>query len=92
MKNTNISVKKRQSYWVLLLALVLGSTWNIVEAQPATTKVNSYIGAYAIIRKVTTAIHNAFNNIKELDKTITSIAVVTNMSQQDLWNKVGQYT
>ena len=47
MKNTNISVKKRQSYWVLLLALVLGSTWNIVEAQPATTKVNSYIGAYA---------------------------------------------
>ena len=54
--------------------------------------VNRYVGAYAIIRKVSTAIRNAFNNIKELDKTITDIAVVTNMSQEDLWNKVGQYT
>jgi len=44
------------------------------------------------VRKVTTAIRNAFNNIKELDKTITSIAVVTNMSQADLWGKIGEYT
>jgi hypothetical protein len=42
--------------------------------------VNRYIGIYAIMRKVTSAIRNAFNNIKELDKTITNIAVVTNMS------------
>jgi len=32
------------------------------------------------MRKVTQAIRNAFNNIKELDKSITNIAVVTNMT------------
>ena len=60
--------------------------------QGVSNFVNRYVGAYAIIRKVTQAIRNAFNNIKELDKVITGIAVVTNMSQEDLWNKVGQYT
>lgn len=54
--------------------------------------VNRYIGLYAIMRKVTQAIRNAFNNIKELDKTITNIAVVTNMTQADLWSKIGEYT
>lgn len=62
------------------------------KLQGISNFVNRYVGAYAIIRKVTTAIRNAFNNIQELDKVITSIAVVTNMSQEDLWNKVGQYT
>ena len=62
------------------------------KLQGISNFVNRYVGAYAIIRKVSTAIRNAFNNIKELDKTITDIAVVTNMSQEDLWNKVGQYT
>ena len=62
------------------------------KLQGISNFVNRYVGAYAIIRKVSTAIRNAFNNIKELDKVITSIAVVTNMSQEDLWNKVGQYT
>ena len=54
--------------------------------------INRYIGAYAIMRKVVTAIRNAFTNIKELDQTITNIAVVTNMSQEDLWGKIGEYT
>jgi len=44
------------------------------------------------MRKVTTMIRNAFNNIKELDAVITKIAVVTNMSQEDLWGKIGEYT
>ena len=62
------------------------------KLQGISNFVNRYVGAYAIIRKVTTAIRNAFDNIKELDKVITSIAVVTNMSQSDLWGKIGQYT
>ena len=62
------------------------------KLQGLSNFVNRYLGAYAIIRKVSTAIKNAFNNIKELDKTITSIAVVTNMSQKDLWGKIGEYT
>lgn len=58
----------------------------------ASNFVNRYLGIYAIVRKVTTAIKNAINNIKELDKTITNIAVVTNMSQEDLWGRIGEYT
>ena len=62
------------------------------KLQGITNFVNRYIGAYAIIRKITQAIRNAFNNIKELDKVITNIAVVTNMTQEQLWGKVGEYT
>ena len=54
--------------------------------------INRYVGLYAIMRRVTTAVRNAFNNIKDLDKSITNIAVVTNMSQEDLWGKIGEYT
>ena len=64
----------------------------ISKMQGISNFVNRYIGLYAIVRKVTTAVKNAFNNIKELDKVITNIAVVTNMSQQDLWGKIGEYT
>ena len=38
MKNTNNSVKKRQTYWVLLLAVLFSGT--------LSAKVNSYLGAY----------------------------------------------
>lgn len=64
----------------------------INKMQGISNFINRYVGLYAIVRKVTQAVRNAFNNIKELDKTITSIAVVTNMSQQDLWGKIGEYT
>ena len=64
----------------------------ISKMQGVSSFINRYIGVYAIARKVTQAIRNAFNNIKELDKSITNIAVVTNMSQADLWNKIGDYT
>ena len=62
------------------------------KLQGISNFVNRYVGVYAIVRKISTAIRNAFQNIKELDQVITNIAVVTNMSQEDLWNKVGQYT
>ena len=62
------------------------------KLQGLSNFITRYVGIYAIIRRVSTAIRNAFNNIKELDKTITNIAVVTNMSQADLWGKIGQYT
>ena len=62
------------------------------KLQGASNFVNRYLGIYAIIRKVSTAVKNAIANIKDLDKTITNIAVVTNMSQEDLWGQVGEYT
>ena len=41
-------------------------------------------------------ITNTFRTIKslieEIDKTITEIAIVTKMSQNDLWSQIPQYT
>jgi len=34
---------------------------------------------------VSNAIKSMINTTKELDKTITNIAIVTNKSQEDLW-------
>lgn len=64
----------------------------INKMQGISNFINRYVGLYAIVRKVTQAIRNAMTNIKDIDKAITSIAVVTNMSQQDLWGKIGEYT
>ena len=64
----------------------------INKMQGISNFVNRYVGLYAIVRKVTQAVRNAMANIKDIDKAITSIAVVTNMSQEDLWSKIGEYT
>ena len=64
----------------------------IGKMQGISNFINRYVGIYAIVRKVTQAVRNAMSNIKDLDKAITAIAVVTNMSQEDLWGKIGEYT
>lgn len=57
-----------------------------------TSYIGRYFSAYAIIHKAVSAIKNAINEIKAIDKVITNIAVVTNMSQEQLWGKIGEYT
>ena len=41
---------------------------------------------------VSNAIKSMISTVKELDKTITNIAIVTPMSQGDLWGQMGSYT
>ena len=41
---------------------------------------------------VTNAIRSAYNAVKELDAAMNSIAVVTDMTTQDLWNQIDAYT
>ena len=50
-----------------------------------------YFSIYAVIRHVTKAIKQMKKTIQELDKTMTEIAIVTNMTQQQLWNQVDAY-
>ena len=50
-----------------------------------------WIGTYAIVNKVRQAIRQAWNDIKGLDKAMTDIAVVTEMSVDELWGKIDQY-
>ena len=54
--------------------------------------VQRWFSIYAVIRMVNNAIHSMIDTIKELDKTITNIAIVTDMSQDDLWKQMPKYT
>ena len=50
-----------------------------------------WIGAYAIINKISQTIRKAWSDIQNLDKAMSSIAVVTDMSVSDLWGKLNEY-
>lgn len=54
--------------------------------------VQRWFSIYAAVRMVGKALHSVISTIKELDKTITEIAIVTKMSQNDLWKQMDQYT
>lgn len=50
-----------------------------------------WIGVHAIVNKVRQGIHQAWTDIQGLDKAMTNIAVVTDMSVNDLWGKINEY-
>lgn len=52
---------------------------------------NRWVSTYAIINKVRQGIRQAWNDIKGLDSAMTNIAVVTSMSTDELWGKIGDY-
>ena len=54
--------------------------------------VQRWFSIYAAVRMVNKAIRSVISTIQELDKTITEIAIVTNMSQSDLWGQMSSYT
>ena len=54
--------------------------------------VQRWFSIYAAIRMVGQAIRSVISTIKELDATITEIAIVTNMTQEDLWGQMDTYT
>ena len=54
--------------------------------------VQRWFSIYAAVRMVSNAIKSVISTIKELDKTITEIAIVTNMSQSQLWDQMPKYT
>ena len=54
--------------------------------------VQRWFSIYAAVRMVGQAIRSVISTLKELDATITEIAIVTNMTQKDLWNQMSDYT
>ena len=48
--------------------------------------------AYAIVSKFTSKIKEAYNHIKQLDKTMNEIAIVSDQSMSDLWGQVSEYS
>lgn len=54
--------------------------------------IQRWFSIYAVVRMVGKAFRSITNNVKELDDTMTEIAIVTNKSQADLWKQMPQYT
>lgn len=54
--------------------------------------VQRWFSIYAAIRMVRQAIDSVISTIKELDATITEIAIVTSMDQSELWDQMPKYT
>ena len=54
--------------------------------------VQRWFSIYAAVRMVGNAIRSVISTVQELDKTITEIAIVTNMTQDELWGQMKSYT
>ena len=54
--------------------------------------VQRYFSLYAAVRMVSKGFRSMMSTIKELDSTITDIAIVTNKTQPELWDQMPQYT
>lgn len=54
--------------------------------------VERWFSIYAAVRLVSNAVRSMISTVEELDKTITNIAIVTSMSQNDLWQQMPVYT
>ena len=68
----------------------------LTEAQERISNIKSaiknWLGFSEVVNITKNALRDAFNNIKELDATMTQIAVVTDMSQSELWDQVSTYS
>ena len=53
--------------------------------------VQQWFSVYAAVRMVTKAIKNIISTLTSLDKVITEIAIVTNMTQSELWGQMNSY-
>ena len=53
--------------------------------------ISHWLSAQMIITKIREGVHQAWVDIQGLDKAMTNIAVVTDMSVSDLWGKIDEY-
>ena len=53
--------------------------------------IKQWMGAREVIGYIKQGIRSAYQDIQGLDKAMTNIAVVTDMSTSDLWGKIDQY-
>ena len=53
--------------------------------------INQWMSAQQVINLVKQGIRQAYQDIQGLDKAMTNIAVVTDMSVSDLWGKINEY-
>ncbi len=64
----------------------------IREVDAIKERITAFFGLGNAINLARNAIRNAFESIKELDATMTEIAVVTDFSVGDMWEQLPEYT
>ena len=59
--------------------------------QNLRSSIQQWMGAGEIINYIKQGIREAYNDIQDLDKAMTNIAVVTDFSVSDLWGQINDY-
>lgn len=54
--------------------------------------ITNFMGFTQVLSLTKTAVRNALNHIKELDSVMNKIAIVTDMSNSDLWKQIDSYS
>lgn len=59
--------------------------------QSFKNKITQIFGLYNVYQLIRRGIQNAYNSIKQLDQAMNEIAVVTNMTTNELWGQIETY-
>lgn len=60
--------------------------------QSIRSAITNFMGFNQVLNITRNAVREAANHIRELDKVMTSIAIVTDMTQADLWGQIDTYS
>ena len=89
VKNNNTALQQNNNTLVESVRSMVSFETQAQNVASSLTRIFSVTGAITAFRKI---IRDAFNDVKELDEAMTSIAVVTNFSISDLWKQVDEYS
>ena len=88
-KDSQTSIQQNNNALVESVRSMVSFETQAQSVASSLTRIFSVTGAISAFRKI---IRDAFNDVKELDEAMTSIAVVTDFSIGDLWNQVDKYS
>ena len=89
VKNGNTVLQQNNNTLIESVRSMVSFETQAQSVASSLTRIFSVTGAITAFRKI---IRDAFNDVKELDEAMTSIAVVTNFSISDLWKQVDEYS
>ena len=89
VKNSNTALQQNNNTLVESVRSMVSFETQAQSVASSLTRIFSVTGAITAFRKI---IRDAFNDVKELDEAMTSIAVVTDFSISDLWRQVDEYS
>ena len=89
VKNSNTALQQNSNTLVESVRSMVSFETQAQSVASSLTRIFSVTGTITAFRKI---IRDAFNDVKELDEAMTSIAVVTDFSISDLWRQVDEYS